>query len=209
MIDARAVRVSLVCLFRARDEPVSGPPRRTQRTLHLEGPARNRLSAKWPAQHRGGLVGPKLTERPLSDPQHPHPLRDLWETDLVLDDSTELAPALALKRNQPQQCRGAAIPIIETAPARTSIWSNLHLPDRSILLVWNRLFRSIAEMNRYPLARWSGRDGAGDTAICLGDVDHPDTRRDPHLIIAVRDCPGHRLLILGNHDSDSDDLYDT
>ena len=61
-------------------------------------------------------------------------------------------------------------PIIETPPERTWIWSDLHLADRSILLVWNRPFWSIEEMNRHLLTRWSEPVGAGDTIICLGDV---------------------------------------
>ena len=87
--------------------------------------------------------------------------------------------------------QGAAIPIIETPPERTWIWSDLHLADRSILLVWNRLFWSIEEMNRHLLTRWSERVGASDTIICLGDVGHPDSWRDRRLVVGVRDCSGH------------------
>ena len=57
-------------------------------------------------------------------------------------------------------------------------------------------------MNRHLLTRWSERGGAGDTIICLGDVGHPDVWRDLRLVVDVRDCPGQRLLILGNHDVD-------
>ena len=77
---------------------------------------------------------------------------------------------------------GAAIPIMETPPERTWIWSDLHLADRSILLVWNRPFWSIEEMNRPLLTRWSERVGADDTINCLGDVGHPDAWRDRRLV---------------------------
>ena len=33
-------------------------------------------------------------------------------------------------------------------------------------------------MNRHPLREWSRRVHADDTIICLGDVAHPDARRD-------------------------------
>ena len=41
---------------------------------------------------------------------------------------------------QAVQPEARAIPIIETPPERTWIWSDLDLADRSILLVWNRPF---------------------------------------------------------------------
>ena len=76
-----------------------------------------------------------------------------------------------------------------SSPRRPSIWSDLHLADRSILLVWSRPFWSIEEMNRHLLTRWSERVGAGDTIICLGDVGHPDAWRHRRLVVDVRDCP--------------------
>ena len=39
-----------------------------------------------------------------------------------------------------------------------------------------------------------------DTIICLGDVAHPDAWRDRRLVLDIRDCPGKRVLVLGNHD---------
>ena len=121
------------------------------------------------------------------------------------------SPALALapRRNWPKQCRerrSRSSRLIEKAPKRTWIWSALHLADRSILLIWNRPFRSIEEMNRHLLARWSERVGAGDTINCVGDVGHPDAWRDRRLVVDVRDCPGRRLLVLGNHDGDIERL---
>ena len=42
----------------------------------------------------------------------------------------------------------------------------------------------------------------GETIICLGDVAHPDAWRNRGTVLDVRNCPGERLLVLGNHDVD-------
>ena len=115
-----------------------------------------------------------MTERPLSDPLDAEALRDPWETDLVLEDPAATGTGAGDEAQLARAMQRAAIPIIETPPERTWIWSDLHLADRSILLVWNRRFRSIEKMNRHLLARWSERGGAGDSIICLGDVGRPD-----------------------------------
>ena len=39
-----------------------------------------------------------------------------------------------------------------------------------------------------------------DTSICLGDVAHPDTWRKRRTLLDLRNCPGRRLLGIGNHD---------
>ena len=96
----------------------------------------------------------------------------------------------------------ADVPIIASAPERTWIWSDLHLSDNSVLLSWGRPFRSVEEMNRHLLGNWRRRVSSGDTVICLGDVAHPDAWRDDRLVLALNECPGERLLVLGNHDRD-------
>ena len=75
----------------------------------------------------------------------------------------------------------ADVPIVASAPERTWIWSDLHLSDRSVLLGWDRPFRSVEEMNRHLLRNWRRRVDADDTVICLGDVAHPGclARRPP------------------------------
>ena len=85
---------------------------------------------------------------------------------------------------------------------------DLHLADRSVLAAWNRPFRNIEEMNRHLLREWSRRVHADDTIICLGDVAHPDAWRDRRLVLDVRNCPGERVLVLGNHDHDTEGLHD-
>ena len=120
-----------------------------------------------------------LTERPLSDPPDAQALRDLWKTDIVIDHpavtgtgaGTEPQRALAMQRT--------AISIIEMPPERTWTWFDQYVADRSILLVWNRPFRSSEEMNRHQLARWLDRVGTNDTILGLGDVGRLDAWRGP------------------------------
>ena len=77
-----------------------------------------------------------------------------------------------------------------------------------MLAAWNRPFRNIEEMNRHLLRDWSRHVHADDTIICLGDVAHPDAWRDRRLVLNVRNCPGERVLVLGNHDHDTEGLHD-
>ena len=108
-----------------------------------------------------------------------------WESELALAGSRE-----------------THVPTIATPIGRTWIWSDLHLSDRGPLEAFDRPFADVAAMNRHLLARWRQRVRPGDTIICLGDVAHPDAWRDRRLMLDLRACPGERILILGNHDTD-------
>ena len=57
-------------------------------------------------------------------------------------------------------------------------------------------------MNRHLLARWRELVRPGDTIICLGDVAHPTAWRNREPMAELRACPGERVLIVGNHDTD-------
>ena len=96
----------------------------------------------------------------------------------------------------------ADVPVVASAPERTWLWSDLHLSDPSVVLGSGRPFGSVEEMNRHLLRNWRRRVGAGDTVICLGDVAHPEAWRDDGLVLDLAECPGERLLVLGNHDRD-------
>lgn len=93
------------------------------------------------------------------------------------------------------------IPVIATPPETSWIWSDLHLSDRGPLQAFDRPFADVDEMNRHLLAEWRRTVAPDDTIICLGDVAHPDAWRDPRLMLELRDCPGRRILIEGNHDT--------
>ena len=99
------------------------------------------------------------------------------------------------------------IPVIETRPERTWVWSDLHLSDCGPFEAFNRPFADVVAMNRHLLAEWRRLVGPDDTIICLGDVAHPETWRDSHLILDLRACPGQRVLIRGNHDTSRSELW--
>ena len=139
----------------------------------------------------------------------PETIRDLWEVDLEqenlparIDPSGEARLATMLRQ--------ASIPILETPSEETWVWSDLHLADRSALFAWDRPFGDdVVRMNHHLLREWRHRVRPGDTIICLGDVAHPDAWRDRRLVLDVRNCPGRRVLILGNHDvGDTEALRD-
>ena len=52
------------------------------------------------------------------------------------------------------------------------------------------------------LDEWERTVGADDLMLCLGDVAHPFGLVDPRLAARLRDAPGRRLPVLGNHDVD-------
>ena len=71
-----------------------------------------------------------MTEQPLLEAEA---LRDLWETDLELEAPADAGSGAGAEAQLARAMQGAAIPIIETPPERTWIWSDLHLDDRSVL----------------------------------------------------------------------------
>ena len=108
-----------------------------------------------------------------------------WESELTLAGS-----------------RQPSVAIVDSAVERTWIWSDLHLSDRGALEAFDRPFADPRAMNRHLLARWRELVWPGDTIICLGDVAHPAAWRDRELMAELRACPGERVLIVGNHDTD-------
>lgn len=56
-------------------------------------------------------------------------------------------------------------------------------------------------MNRHLLAEWRRLVNDGDTIICLGNVAHPDAFRDRRLMADMGACPGERILVRGNDDT--------
>ena len=133
----------------------------------------------------------------------PFDLRDFWQEDLR-DESRrtrgkcpepyeELAYA-AWKLAEEK------IPVITVEPERTWVWSDLHLGDESAVAAAGRPFNDACRMDRHLLAEWRRTVGDDDTIICLGDVAHPRFWQDPRNMRDLRRCPGHRVLILGNHD---------
>ena len=92
------------------------------------------------------------------------------------------------------------IPIINSPPASTWIWSDLHLSDPGPIEAFGRPFADARAMNAHLLDEWRRRVRPDETIINLGDVAHPDAWRDEHLVADLRECPGRRVLVIGNHD---------
>ena len=132
-------------------------------------------------------------------------VRDLWIADLLARDA---GPAPDGERPEPEEPfltalmdhRHVDIAALRTPPESTWLWSDLHLSDRTVLEAWKRPFRHTRELDRHLLREWRRAVKLGDTIICLGDVAHPDVWRDRRTMLDIRNCPGQRILILGNHD---------
>ena len=135
------------------------------------------------------MLFPSRRVRVPDRPTDVEALRDLWEADLELA-GWEAGP----------------IPIVTSPPEKTWIWSDLHFADPSVLEAFGRPFADVARMNNHLVREWRYRVRAGDTIICLGDVGHPDAWRDRRLMLDIRNCPGERFLVLGNHDQDREAL---
>ena len=96
--------------------------------------------------------------------------------------------------------QGGPVRVIEAPPAETWIWSDLHLRDRGAFEATGRPFPSLRAMEGRMLEAWTNNVSPGDTIVCLGDVAHPSAFEGDALVARLRNCPGRRLLILGNHD---------
>ncbi|MCY3818918.1 MAG: hypothetical protein OXH52_06075 [Gammaproteobacteria bacterium] len=94
-----------------------------------------------------------------------------------------------------------SVPVIDTPPEHTWIWSDLHVRDSSARTRWNRAFLSVKRMNAYLLGKWERVVKPEDTIICLGDVAVTAAWRNSSLIDRLRRCPGKRWLVLGNHNA--------
>ena len=79
------------------------------------------------------------------------------------------------------------------------LWSDLHLHHRNIIRYTKRPFASRDEMDEALLAAWRETVGEGETVICGGDMALAGTLTGRRLA-AVRNAPGRKVLILGNHD---------
>lgn len=135
-------------------------------------------------------------------------LRELWRAELQEEARSRHAgepePYFEIARLAWMMAEGE-IPVIDCDPESTWIWSDLHLGDETCREVWERPFPSLLAMNRHLLAEWRRCVRPTDTIICLGDVAHPEFWRERGNILDLRDCPGDRVLILGNHDIDHTD----
>jgi calcineurin-like phosphoesterase family protein len=78
------------------------------------------------------------------------------------------------------------------------IWSDLHLNHEAVLRYENRPFNSVQEMNKTLIKNWRETVSSKDTIFNLGDVSFKTTKDELEKII--KNLPGKKVLILGNHD---------
>lgn len=93
----------------------------------------------------------------------------------------------------------AKSPSSSAAPA-PSVWftSDLHLGDHQVLSYGTRPFRNVKEMNRVLCDNWAETVGDDDEIWILGDLAR-GSRLDAMLGLVAK-LPGHKHLVLGNHD---------
>ena len=178
--------VDLTSEDHSTDERESGVQRRAREAV-MEAAPGQRVPPTIPPPLRS--LGPHVdqTAAPVTNWVMPdvEDLRALWEIDLELARSDQ-----------------GPIPIITTVAEKTWVWSDLHLGDRGALQAFDRPLGDVDQMNRHLLREWRCRVRSDDTIICLGDIAHPDAWRDRRQVLDIRDCPGKRVLVLGNHDVD-------
>ena len=129
-------------------------------------------------------------------------VRDLWQAKLAATSEPFRSEGSPGEDRLVRLLRTMPIPVLDLDPARTWLWSDLHLGDPVMLAAWARPFRNVEHMNRSLLAQWRRRVRPGDTLVCLGDVVYLDAWFDPDFAVDLAACPGDRLLIIGNHDVD-------
>jgi len=78
------------------------------------------------------------------------------------------------------------------------IWSDLHLNHSNIIEYEKRPFSSVQEMNKTLLDAWKNTIGSKDTIINLGDFALGMNKESLEKL--VKNLPGTKILILGNHD---------
>lgn len=85
-----------------------------------------------------------------------------------------------------------------TNPSRVFAWSDHHLGHENLIGYVGRPFGSAAMVDQAMLANAQATVGPTDWLLFVGDLA---MWKDPATVEAwMRDCPGRKVLILGNHD---------
>ena len=136
-------------------------------------------------------------------------LKALYEGQLVADrnrptagrdDRVGAARILTASRNLPPgDLREADYPIVW-------VWSDLHLGHADSITAFVRPFETVDEMDDTLLGRWHRVVGPDDAIVCLGDIAiHGVSGRR---LKRLRQAPGQKILVIGNHDPDRGGLAD-
>ena len=95
---------------------------------------------------------------------------------------------------------GRHVDIVDEAAERIWVWADLHLWDPAAQRLWRRPEADARALADRMLDEWERAVGPGDLMLCLGDLAHPYGLVDEKLAGRLREAPGRRLLVLGNHD---------
>ena len=91
--------------------------------------------------------------------------------------------------------------------ARTWVWSDLHLGHTKTIEAFRRPFGTADEMNDTIFRNWEQVVAPADTILILGDVTvHGLWGRR---LARVRQAPGRKILVYGNHEITSTGLVET
>lgn len=78
------------------------------------------------------------------------------------------------------------------------IWSDLHLGHQNIIDYEKRPFSSVEEMDIALIQAWKKTVKSNDIIINLGDFSWKLNKE--HITKLVKNLPGYKILIIGNHD---------
>ncbi|WP_248885557.1 hypothetical protein [Acidithiobacillus acidisediminis] len=79
----------------------------------------------------------------------------------------------------------------------TSDW---HLGHKNIIRYTQRPFSSIEEMESCLIGEWHSRVTRRDTVYFLGDFSVTNAQNRPRMEAILASLPGHKILVVGNHD---------
>lgn len=77
------------------------------------------------------------------------------------------------------------------------VWSDQHLFHKNIINYCDRPFMNVDEMNRHLIDNYKKYVGPDDICFWVGDAGF---KGDVLLNEMLDECPGHKILIAGNHD---------
>ena len=129
-------------------------------------------------------------------------------TRLYIDElARALEPPINPRVNRPQtlalirHAEEHGTRVLEAPDAWTWIWSDLHLGHTVAILAFDRPFRNTAQMDAALIEAWREAVAEDETIVCLGDISAEGYMHVGHEQM-WNAAPGHKRLVLGNHDVD-------
>ena len=160
--------------------------------------------------NNGTTQVPSRPPDPWSSPMDALTLKELYEAQLREElkrpptpdvDRREISRMLRVSRGMtPGALRGHE-------EAGTWVWSDLHLGHTKTIEVFRRPFGTAEEMNDTIFRNWEEVVAPADTILILGDVTVHGLWGQR--LTRVRQAPGRKILVYGNHEITSTGLVGT